>query len=422
MLSFCNLKDIFKDNVKKLIVFVSFIVIFQFIMGGGILHKYSEHLNHQLKTVNKLHDKFTVEEACEVVNCKSMSYIKNPTHYLVSDGTYITKDLEFVIYNKELNSYFLLDLSEVERELIKKAIILTLILFLITFLFVLFNMREQKEKAIRDSAGNEALLTNKSMILITENIHHELNTPMEVIDNKINKIHKILNEFTLKEYENWSEHYEDEDNTFDDFKLNERRYFNKKILQFEEDFSYIKQSSEQIYAVLDRMRGFKHLRYSNGNKSIANILEGSFKVISISNSNFEFNVDEELRKYTINSETFKNADLLNITINHIKNSLEANASKIHILFEKFDGSYLRFRIIDNGNGIKNVDKKKIFAPNFSTKDICGNGLRGNGLYLNKSILKSDGGDVKLIDSSNYGTTFEIKIPAKTGEWGRLYEN
>jgi hypothetical protein len=76
-------------------------------------------------------------------------------------------------------------------------------------------------------------------------------------------------------------------------------------------------------SVLEKTRGFKHLRYSNGNKSIFDIIDGAFKIMSISNSNFTYNIDNRLNDYKLNYKLvkdFKNADLLNIVLNHIKKS------------------------------------------------------------------------------------------------------
>jgi sensor histidine kinase regulating citrate/malate metabolism len=99
-------------------------------------------------------------------------------------------------------------------------------------------------------------------------------------------------------------------------------------------------------------------------------------------------------------------------INHIKNSLEANADKIYILFSKEQNNMLYFRIVDNGNGILPQAAKDIFKPNFSTKSIGSDGVRGNGLYLNKSIISSCGGSTRLVESSKFGTTFELAVPTK----------
>ena len=101
--------------------------------------------------------------------------------------------------------------------------------------------------------------------------------------------------------------------------------------------------------------------------------------------------------------------MLNILLNHLKNSLEANSNKIHIVFNNINKNSLYFSIIDNGSGIPQEMVKRIFLPNSSTKEEYNQFIRGNGLYLNKSILTLSQGDVTLLNTSKYGTTFQLRI-------------
>ncbi|MCK5677334.1 MAG: ATP-binding protein, partial [Flavobacteriaceae bacterium] len=186
-----------------------------------------------------------------------------------------------------------------------------------------------------------------------------------------------------------------------------KRVLDKKSDEIEDDFKFIRTSSEQIYNVLEKMRSFKHLRYSNGNKSIKNVIDEGLKIIAMSNNNFTYKVDEKLNKYTLLGN-LKNADLLSIILNHLKNSLEADASQIVLMFVSCHKNVLTFRIIDNGKGIPADVLDTIFDANVSTKS----GIRGNGLYLNKHILNAQGGDVEVVQTSKHGTTIEISIMCK----------
>ena len=290
------------------------------------------------------------------------------------------------------------------------------------FIYPLFiSIRNEKENGIRQNAGNEALLANKSMIMITENIHHELNTPLEIIDNKIEKIHKVIEDYLTNEYNFYQKHkdildkssIDDPDNIMSrkEWENNQQREIDAKLIKLTPDFDFIRTSSEQIYNILEKMKGFKHMRYSNGNKTVYDVFEGAFKIISISNSNYIHKIDESFKQYSIESANFRNADLLGIAINNIKNSIEANASKIFIVNAGFSNGLLKTRVIDNGGGIPPSATKHIFEPNFSTKSND-NSVRGNGMYLNKQIIKQGGGDTSVIETSKIGTTIELIIPTK----------
>jgi signal transduction histidine kinase len=66
---------------------------------------------------------------------------------------------------------------------------------------------------------------------------------------------------------------------------------------------------------------------------------------------------------------------------------------------------------DNGNGIPESVKEKIFQPFFTTKPT-GQGT-GLGLSLSYDIVKAHGGDIKVNSKDGEGTEFIIQLPVKT---------
>jgi signal transduction histidine kinase len=99
------------------------------------------------------------------------------------------------------------------------------------------------------------------------------------------------------------------------------------------------------------------------------------------------------------------SQLRRMLINLIRNSIQADASKITINLKEKDGFY-KLLFIDNGQGIKEEIKDKIFEANFTTKKQ-GMGL---GLSLAKRFLESIKGEIKLLSTSEFGSTFLISIP------------
>ena len=92
--------------------------------------------------------------------------------------------------------------------------------------------------------------------------------------------------------------------------------------------------------------------------------------------------------------------------NLIKNSIESIKNDIGIInieVEKIDNE-IRITFSDNGIGIINKDKNKIFKPGYSTKSR-GWGL---GLSLSKRIINDiHQGTIKLLKSTKEGTSFLI---------------
>jgi signal transduction histidine kinase/ligand-binding sensor domain-containing protein len=75
---------------------------------------------------------------------------------------------------------------------------------------------------------------------------------------------------------------------------------------------------------------------------------------------------------------------------------------------KNQGNHIEISVKDNGNGIPEENKNKIFQPFFTTKPT-GQGT-GLGLSLSYDIVKAHGGELKVESTNNQGTEFIIQLP------------
>ena len=97
--------------------------------------------------------------------------------------------------------------------------------------------------------------------------------------------------------------------------------------------------------------------------------------------------------------------LFNILINAIYVSPAGSTIKINI-YKKDDKAFLE--ISDEGPGIPDENKTKIFEPFFSTKPIGeGSGL---GLSVVHGIIKGHRGEIRCYDNDPKGTVFQIILP------------
>lgn len=99
-----------------------------------------------------------------------------------------------------------------------------------------------------------------------------------------------------------------------------------------------------------------------------------------------------------------------VFINILKNAVQALTDSpvvdknIIVILKDFDASEVEISISDNGPGIAEEARKKIFVPNFTTKST-GTGL---GLAISKNIVEACGGHITF-ETSEKGTTFLIYL-------------
>lgn len=92
--------------------------------------------------------------------------------------------------------------------------------------------------------------------------------------------------------------------------------------------------------------------------------------------------------------------------------LDSHYSKLQMNLEP--GDYVLIRVRDTGVGMDSETVKRIFEPFFTTKESGkGNGL---GLAITQEIVKSHAGEIFVTSKPGRGTTFEIYLPAYSGQF------
>jgi len=105
------------------------------------------------------------------------------------------------------------------------------------------------------------------------------------------------------------------------------------------------------------------------------------------------------------------AQLQQVFINIIINAAEAMDGNGALTLESSlnaDGSLIEVKFSDTGHGIKKEDKKRLFEPFFSTKEI-GKGT-GLGLAISYSIIQKHQGTIEVESQPEKGSTFTVKLP------------
>ena len=131
-------------------------------------------------------------------------------------------------------------------------------------------------------------------------------------------------------------------------------------------------------------------------------------IVSLYNNSVEALVISELddKKYFINGDfQAMNGVFSNLIINAIQ-SVPSNIKPIIIVKSRLEMDRIIIEIKDNGSGIPDTIKEKIFIPNFSTK-YAGSGI---GLAVAKASVEHAGGKIWFETSDKFGTKFYIDLP------------
>ena len=95
----------------------------------------------------------------------------------------------------------------------------------------------------------------------------------------------------------------------------------------------------------------------------------------------------------------------NVILNAMQSVDEARKVRIEVV-TKIEGNFCLVSISDNGNGIADELKEKVFLPHFSTKK-AGSGI---GLAIAKQGIELSGGEIWFEAKAGVGTVFYIKLP------------
>ena len=116
------------------------------------------------------------------------------------------------------------------------------------------------------------------------------------------------------------------------------------------------------------------------------------------------------KQETIITELDK-TQLIRVITNLVKNATHAledvESKKIEVYVKEENGDIV-IKVADNGKGISDEDKERVFEPKFTTKS-SGMGL---GLPIVKNIVEAYNGTITFTTQINKGTVFKIVLPKK----------
>lgn len=175
-------------------------------------------------------------------------------------------------------------------------------------------------------------------------------------------------------------------------------------------FITLLEQTERIGFMLDRFRPIVSSRSVQESFCVNDCIKQVFDDLSnrLSQNRITYSFREDCQVTLFGDRIQFSQIFYNLVLNSMQAILEKGKITVSISTSK-NTAWIVFS--DNGPGISEENKKKIFEPFFSTKDpTSGNGGEGLGLFVVWNILKMYKGTIQLNPKFNNGAQFIIRIP------------
>jgi signal transduction histidine kinase len=290
------------------------------------------------------------------------------------------------------------------------------VVLLVALLLWRNNLHKQKSKLEIEKAYNELKATQAQLIQsekmaslgeLTAGIAHEIQNPLNFVNNFSEVNNELIEELKMK-----NEKLKIGDNEVNDL-LNNLYQNNEKISV------HGKRADSIVKGML------QHSRTSSGQKELTDINELVDEYLRLAyhglrakdksfNAKFETHFDPSIGEINIVPQDFGR-----VLLNLINNAFYAVSEKARLGAASYQplvvastkriNDKVEIKVKDNGNGIPDSIKEKIFQPFFTTKPT-GQGT-GLGLSLSYDIVKAHGGELKVNTKEGEESEFIIQLPA-----------
>jgi len=277
---------------------------------------------------------------------------------------------------------------------LKREILLIFVASVIAILLVVFRIMDRLVKRIEESDRKRLLSyheiehTNKlaSIGRLAAGVAHEINNPMAIINEKAGLMKDLI----------------------------------ESMPQFEQKTKFV-QLTQSILASVDRCSTITHrllgfarrmdveIESLNLNEVILEVYGFLEKEALHRNIDLELKLDEKLPEILSD-----HGQLQQVFLNILNNAFSAvnDGGKIVITSLEHDQRFLGVSIQDNGIGMSEETRQRIFEPFFSTHKGYGTGL---GLSITYGIIQKLGGRIEVQSKEGEGTTFTVLLPKKSGQ-------
>jgi nitrogen fixation/metabolism regulation signal transduction histidine kinase len=189
------------------------------------------------------------------------------------------------------------------------------------------------------------------------------------------------------------------------------RSWNAKEKDFSERLIKVTNTiTEQIDALSDIANEFSNFaKMPHGEKEIINLIQIINNTVNLFTNTPGITISTDYNNLDSVSVFADKEELLRVFNNLIKNAIQSipvNSQGIINISLSRNNNRIIIKVSDNGTGIPDEMKDKLFQPNFTTK-TSGMGL---GLTIVKNIIENSDGNISFETEPGKGTSFFIELP------------
>jgi signal transduction histidine kinase len=358
-------------------------------------------------------------KAFESQNKKDSSYKYTRIVLALKDSVFSPSKMhrfQQFVFNEEQRQQKILDEQKQYKNRIKTYALLSGMIVLLLIAFILWRTNKQKqkahnqiEKAYKDLKSTQAQLIQQEKMAslgeLTAGIAHEIQNPLNFVNNFSEVSNELLDEMKS---ELTKDNKDDVMAIAADIKQNLEKivYHGKRadgivkgMLQHSRSSSGVKESTD-INKLADEYLRLAYHGLKAKNKSF--------------NAKFETDFDSSIGKINVVAQ-----DIGRVILNLVNNAFYAVNERSKQGVAGYEPTVIagtrrlkgriEISVKDNGYGIPDSIKEKIFQPFFTTKPT-GEGT-GLGLSLAYDIVKAHGGEIKVQSKQGEGTEFIVDLPS-----------
>ena len=177
----------------------------------------------------------------------------------------------------------------------------------------------------------------------------------------------------------------------------------------EEVLDKVKQILNKCRHLLEITKHLESMNPVNGKKmkiALMDILNKSLARIKVFTDQVEISIQNQCSD---DCKVAADQGLYAVFENVIRNAIDhGDARQIDVTVSEVDAKHIRISITDDGTGIPDKYKEKVFDPKFTTRPQGPHS--GLGLFIVKTLVEGYGGSIKLQNTNPQGVTVKIHLP------------